>query len=82
MNNGQVEIYETKEAAENETKRTPGEVVEVFVTAKDLAAILEDVKLFAEWVEVLGRTDCEIYKHELKANSDLALERIERAIGA
>ena len=41
---------------------------------------LKDARGFAEWVECLGRTDCEIYKHELKASADLALERIEKAL--
>ena len=42
---------------------------------------LKDARGFAEWVECLGRTDCEIYRHELKIIADLALERIERALG-
>ena len=39
---------------------------------------LKDAKLFAVWVECLGRTDCEIYKHELKASADLAINRINK----
>lgn len=37
-------------------------------------------KKFAELVECWGRTDCELYKHELKASADLQLERIAEAI--
>tara|TARA_R110002167_G_C12700024_1_gene653362 strand:+ start:5791 stop:6108 length:318 start_codon:yes stop_codon:yes gene_type:complete len=39
---------------------------------------LKDAKLFAAWVECLGRTDCEIYKHELKVSADLAIDRINK----
>lgn len=42
---------------------------------------LKDARGFAEYIECLGRTDCEMYKHELKATADLALERIEIALG-
>ena len=45
-----------------------------------LRLALEDAKLFAKWVECLGRTDCEIYKHELKSAADLAIERIDAAL--
>ena len=38
---------------------------------------LKDAKLFAVWVECLGRTDCEIYKHELEANANQSIERID-----
>jgi hypothetical protein len=39
---------------------------------------LKNAKLFANWVECLGRTDCEIYKHELKASADQSIERIDK----
>jgi hypothetical protein len=45
-----------------------------------LETALEDAKLFANWVECLGRTGCEIYKHELKASADLSIERIDNAL--
>jgi hypothetical protein len=48
--------------------------------AEALEMALEDTKLFANWVECLGRTDCEIYKHELKGSADLAIYRINRAL--
>ena len=41
---------------------------------------LEDAKLFANWVECLGRTDCEIYKHELKGSADQTIDRIDAKI--
>ena len=44
---------------------------------KETEKLIFELKAFAEWVETLGSTDCEIYKHELKANADLALERID-----
>ena len=44
INTGQVEIYETREATEEETSRIPGEVVEVFVTAKDLSLALAKIR--------------------------------------
>jgi hypothetical protein len=47
----------------------------------ELELSLQDAKLFANWVECLGRTDCEIYKHELKASADLAIERINKVLG-
>jgi len=42
---------------------------------------LEDAKIFANYIECLGRTNCEIYKHELKSSADLSLSRIDSAIG-
>jgi len=41
---------------------------------------LEEAKSFATWVEVLGRTDCEVYKHELKGSADKSIERIDKAL--
>lgn len=41
---------------------------------------LKDALSFAEWVECLGSTDCEIYKHELKVVADLAIKRINEAL--
>ena len=34
---------------------------------------------FAEWIISLSRDGVEIYKHELRANADLLIERIETA---
>jgi len=48
--------------------------------AEALETALEDAKLFSTWVECLGRTDCEIYKHELKGSADLSLDRIDKAL--
>lgn len=45
-----------------------------------LIEALEEAKMFAAWVECLGRTECEIYKHELKATADRAIERIDNAL--
>lgn len=45
-----------------------------------LELALQDSLNFALWVECLGRTDCEIYKHELRSAADLAIERIESAL--
>ena len=45
-----------------------------------LHALIETTKRFAEWVECVGRTDCEVYKHELRGNADLALKRIETTL--
>lgn len=47
----------------------------------ELEWALKDAKLFSELVEVWGRTDCELYKHELKASADLSLSRIDKVIG-
>ncbi|MCK4621276.1 MAG: hypothetical protein KAT62_03575 [Desulfuromonadales bacterium] len=46
-----------------------------------LTFALEEAKCFAEWIEILGRTDCEIYKHELKGSADLSLDRINKVLG-
>ena len=45
-----------------------------------LEGALTEAKAFSEWVECLGRTDCEVYKHELKGNADLSIERIGKAL--
>ncbi len=50
--------------------------------AKQLETALEDAMLFAAWVECIGRPGCEVYKHELKANADLAIERITKGLEA
>ena len=47
----------------------------------ELEYLIADLKVFVEWIEILGRTECEIYKHELKGNADLALSRIEKVVG-
>lgn len=49
---------------------------------EELEWALKDARVFSELVEIWGRTDCEIYKHELKASADLSLERIDNVIGA
>lgn len=46
----------------------------------ELEYALEDARLFANVVECWGRSDCEIYKHELKHSADLAIERINKVI--
>jgi hypothetical protein len=48
--------------------------------AEALENALEDAKVFSEWVECLGRTDCEIYKHELKGSAYLSIDRINKAL--
>jgi len=63
--------------------RLEGEVVHADVVYKKLVELtnaLEEAKAFAIWVEVLGRTDCEIYKHELKASADISIERISKVL--
>lgn len=47
---------------------------------KELENALGEAHNFALLVESWGRTNCEIYKHELKASADLSLERIEKVI--
>jgi hypothetical protein len=47
---------------------------------EELESALEDAKLFANVVECWGRTDCEIYKHELKATADLSINRINKVL--
>ncbi len=47
---------------------------------EELELALKDAKIFSELVEIWGRTDCEIYKHELKSSADLSLDRINRAL--
>lgn len=47
---------------------------------KELEDALEDVKLFVSWIECLGRTECEVYKQELKSSADEVLERINKAL--
>ena len=46
-----------------------------------LEEALHNARLFANVVECWGRTDCEIYKHELKDSADLALDRINNVLG-
>jgi hypothetical protein len=41
---------------------------------------LEDARLFAVLVESWSRPDCETYKHELKSNAELSMERIDKAL--
>lgn len=47
---------------------------------KELEFALEESLLFSNWVECLGRTDCEVYKHELKGSADMSISRIEKAL--
>jgi len=41
---------------------------------------LLDSKCFSELIEIMGRTDCEIYKSELHSSASLNLERLERVL--
>jgi hypothetical protein len=50
--------------------------------AAKLEIALDNAMRFALWVECIGRTDCEVYKHELKGNADLAIERITKGLEA
>lgn len=50
--------------------------------AEKLEIALDNAMRFALWVECIGRTDCEVYKHELKGNADLAIERITKGLEA
>jgi hypothetical protein len=52
---------------------------EVHDYAQALEYALQDAFVFSEWVEIIGRTDCEVYKHELKACADLSIDRINTA---
>lgn len=45
--------------------------------AEQLETIVENARTFAAWIECLGRTDCEVYKHELRASAVLMLDRID-----
>ena len=47
---------------------------------RELYKALIQLKGFAEWIEILGRTDCEIYKHELKGCADKNIGIIEAVI--
>jgi hypothetical protein len=47
---------------------------------KNLEFALIEAKGFAELIQIMGTTDCEIYKHELKADSDLAITRINKGL--
>lgn len=49
---------------------------------KTLRNALDDARLFAVLVESWGRTDCEIYKHELQSSADLSLKRIDEALNS
>lgn len=50
------------------------------MTIEQMEIALKDARKFAEWIECLGRTDCEIYKHELRACADVAIARIDNAL--
>ena len=50
--------------------------------AKRLEVALQDALLFAEWVECIGKPDVEVYKHELRASAELAIDRINSALDA
>lgn len=45
-----------------------------------LVLALEDARLFAVLVESWSQPDCEIYKHELKSNAELSMERTDKAL--
>lgn len=47
---------------------------------KRLENALEDARLFAVFVESLGRSEREIYKQELKSSADSSLTRIDMAL--
>jgi hypothetical protein len=51
--------------------------------AEQLDAIkyaLLDSKCFSELIEIMGRTDCEVYKSELHSSASLNLERLDRVL--
>ena len=50
--------------------------------AKKLEVALDGALIFAEWVECIGKTGVEIYKHELRASAQLAIDRINTALEA
>ncbi len=50
--------------------------------AKRLEVALQDALHFAEWVECIGKPDVEVYKHELRASAELAIDRINSALDA
>ena len=43
---------------------------------------LQDALCFAELIEMMSRPDVEVYKHELRNDSDLAQRRLRNAIEA
>ena len=69
---------------ENKLRALTSKYLEGRLPIKDkttaLIDALENAKLFAEWVECLGRTDCEVYKDTLKNRADLAISRIDKAL--
>jgi hypothetical protein len=56
------------------------ESIMLFKENQKLREALEDARLFAVLIESYSRQGCEIYKHELKSNADLAIERIDDAL--
>ena len=77
IGNDWVEIWSPNWPKDEETQEANARLM---ANAPDLLEALENAKLFAEWVECVGRTDCEIYKHELKASADQSIERINAAL--
>ena len=69
---------------ENKLRNRASKYLDGRLTIKDrkteLIDALENAKLFAEWVECLGRTDCEVYKDRLQNRADLAISRIDKAL--
>ena len=59
------------------TPETRGEMAEQL---KAIKYALLDAKVFAEYIEILGRTDCEIYKHELHGSASLELKRLDKVL--
>jgi|GEM_PF-6288920 len=41
---------------------------------------LENCELFANLILTIGSSDCEIYRHELRGDAELALRRIYAAL--
>lgn len=65
----------------DEPEDLAGSIAEFFEQRLSTAVeALEDAMKFSELVECWGRTDCEIYKHELKGSADLSIERLTKAL--
>jgi hypothetical protein len=41
---------------------------------------LLDSKCFSELIEIMGRTDCEVYKSELHSSANLNISRLEKVL--
>lgn len=72
-----------KQIADGDAYQSLMEDFDIVTRQRDIAvAALEEQKRFSLLVECWGRTNCEIYKHELKASADLSLSRIDAALDA